>query len=83
MAVPETSQETYGYSAKRTHLRLSMQMTRQQLFAAWNAFKNLAELVGNIRMTIEAHKADGFDSSWLQNALYEPLDEADVDVQEE
>jgi hypothetical protein len=82
-AVPETSQETHGYTAKRTHLRLSMQMSRQQLFAAWNAFKNLADLVGNIRLTIEVNKADGFDQSWLQNALYEPLDEADIDVQEE
>jgi hypothetical protein len=82
-AIPEASQETHGYTAKRTHLRLSMQMTRQQLFAAWNAFKNLADLVGNIRLTIEVDKADGFDQSWLQNALYEPLDEADVDVQEE
>lgn len=82
-AVPEGGPEAPGYTAKRTRLRLSMQMTRQQLYSAWNAFKNLADLVGQIRLTIEAHKADGFDSSWLQNALYEPLDEADVDVQEE
>lgn len=82
-AVPDTGQEDHGYTAKRTHLRLSMQMTRQQLFAAWNAFKNIADLVGNISLTIEVHKEDGFDQSWLQNALYEPLDEADVDVHEE
>ena len=66
----------------RQFLRLSMSMTRQQLFAAWNAFKNLADLVGNIRLTIEAHKPDGFDENWLRNAFYEPLDEADVDLEE-
>jgi hypothetical protein len=71
------------YIAPHTHLRLSMQMTRQQLFAAWNAFKNLADLVGLIHLTIEADKADGFDQNWLQNAIFEPLDEADVEVEKE
>ena len=66
----------------RQFLRLSMNMSRQQLFAAWNAFKNLADLVGSIRLTIEANKPDGFDENWLRNAFYEPLDEADVDVEE-
>ncbi|MEW6718343.1 MAG: hypothetical protein AB1345_12700 [Chloroflexota bacterium] len=81
-SMPETI-ETPDYTARRTHLLLSMQMTRQQLFAAWNAFKNLADLVGHIRLTIEAHKPDGFDENWLRNAVREPLDEADVEVEEE
>lgn len=80
---PEPAQpEPARYDARRTHLRLSMNMSRQQLFAAWNAFKNLADAVGNIRLTLEAHKADGFDPTWLRNALYEPLDEADIEVDE-
>jgi hypothetical protein len=66
----------------RQFLRLSISMTRQQLFAAWNAFKNLADLVDSIRLTIEANKPDSFDENWLRNAFYEPLDEADVDVEE-
>ena len=69
-------------SEGRQFLRISMSMTRQQLFAAWNAFKNLADLVGSIRLTIEANKPDGFDENWLRNAFYEPLDEADVDIEE-
>jgi hypothetical protein len=64
------------------NLRLSMSMSRQQLFAAWNAFKNLADSVGNIRVTLKAHKSDGFDPTWLRNTLYEPLDEADIEVDE-
>lgn len=39
--------------------------------------------MGNIRLTSEANQSDGFDQNWLQNALYEPLDEADMDVEEE
>lgn len=53
-------------------------MTRQQLYASFNAFANLADAAGSIRMRIEARKLDGFDPSWLRNAGLEPLDEADV-----
>jgi hypothetical protein len=66
----------------RQFIRLSMQMTRQQLYAAWNAFKNLIEKVGSVHITIEAQNPDGFDETWLRNAVYEPLDEAGVDVKE-
>jgi hypothetical protein len=34
-------------------------------------------------MKIEAQKLDGFDPAWLRNAVLEPLDEADVKVEEE
>jgi hypothetical protein len=33
-------------------------------------------------MVVEAEKLDGFDPNWLRNAVLEPLDEADVDVEE-
>ena len=32
-------------------------------------------------MTVEANKMDGFDPTWLRNAVLEPLDEADVEVE--
>jgi len=67
----------------RTTVRLSMRMTRQQLYASFNAIGNLAEVAGSIRMQIEAQKLDGFDLTWLRNAVLEPLDEADVEVEEE
>jgi hypothetical protein len=66
----------------QTTVRLSMQMTRQQLYASFNAIGNLADAAGSIRMTIEAQKLDGFDRTWLRNAVLEPLDEADVEVEE-
>ena len=67
----------------QTTIRLTMRMTRQQLYASFNAIGNLADAAGSIRMKIEAQKLDGFDPTWLRNAVLEPLDEADVKVEEE
>ncbi|MGQ9663661.1 MAG: hypothetical protein ACUVWX_15225 [Kiritimatiellia bacterium] len=33
----------------------------------------------NTRIRIEGSSATGFDPSWLRNAVYEPLDEADIE----
>jgi len=63
-------------------VRLRMRMTRQQLYASFQAIGNLAEAAGAIRVTVEADKLDGFDPTWLRNAVLEPLDEADVEVEE-
>jgi hypothetical protein len=66
----------------QTTVRLSMRMTRQQLYASFNAIGNLADQAGAIRLTVEAQKLDGFDPNWLRNAVLEPLDEADVEIEE-
>lgn len=58
-------------------------MTRQQLYASFNALANLADAAGSILMKVVAQKLDGFDPGWLRNAVLEPLDEADVKVEEE
>jgi hypothetical protein len=65
----------------RTSVRLRLRMTRQQLYASFNAIGNLAEAAGSIHVTVEADKLDGFDPVWLRNAVLEPLDEADVVVE--
>jgi hypothetical protein len=65
----------------QTTVRLSMRMTRQQLYASFNSIGNLAEAAGSVHMTVEAQKLDGFDPTWLRNAVLEPLDEADVEVE--
>jgi hypothetical protein len=65
----------------QTSVRLRMRITRQQLYASFNAIGNLAEAAGAIRVTVEADKLDGFDPVWLRNAVLEPLDEADVEVE--
>lgn len=66
----------------QTTVRLSMRMTRQQLYASFNAIGNLADQAGTVRLTVEAQKLDGFDPNWLRNAVLEPLDEADVEIEE-
>jgi hypothetical protein len=65
------------------NVRLRMRMTRQQLYASFQAIGNLAEAAGSIRVTVEADKLDGFDPVWLRNAVLEPLDEADVEFEAE
>jgi hypothetical protein len=65
-----------------THIRLPLRMNRQQLYASFNAIANLAEQAGQIQVTVEAHKPDGFDPNWLRNAVYEPLEEENVQMDE-
>jgi hypothetical protein len=77
---PGTTTQTQ--KTPRKFLRLSMQMSGKQLYAAWSAFKNLIDKVGTVRITIEAQNAEGFDETWLRNAVLEPLEEANVEVDE-
>ena len=39
---------------------------------------NLAEMAGQVTVTVKAEKADGFDKSKLNNGVLEPLREADL-----
>jgi hypothetical protein len=59
-------------------MRLSFKADRDKLFAAWNALANLADEAGEISVEITAIKPSGFDRTWLRNAVYEPLEEADI-----
>jgi hypothetical protein len=51
---------------------------RNQLFSAWNAIANLADLAGKVNVTVRADSADGFDKNKLQNGVLEPLRESDL-----
>ncbi len=51
---------------------------RNQLFTAWNAIANLADLAGKVKETIRAESEKGFDRAKLQNGVMEPLREADL-----
>ncbi|WP_161952779.1 hypothetical protein [Moorella stamsii (nom. illeg.)] len=51
---------------------------RNQLFTAWNALANLADLAGKVSVIIRAEREDGFDRIKLQNGVIEPLKEADL-----
>ena len=64
--------------ALQTRVELTFSADRNQLFGAWQAIANLADLAGNVEVTVRAEKADGFDKSKLQNGVIEPLREGDL-----
>jgi hypothetical protein len=57
---------------------LSFTADRDQLYTAWNAVANLAELAGKLQLTIRAESENGFDKSKLQNGVFEPLREIEL-----
>ncbi|MGO9271901.1 MAG: DUF499 domain-containing protein [Terriglobia bacterium] len=67
-----------GPAAAQKSVEISFSADRNQLFSAWNAIANLADLAGKVTVTVHADSADGFDRSKLQNGVMEPLKEADL-----
>ncbi len=59
-------------------VHLTFTANRDQLFSAWNALANLADMAGAVSVTVKAESEDGFDRSMLQNGVFEPLREADL-----
>jgi hypothetical protein len=62
----------------QTAVELTFAADRNQLFTAWNALANLADLAGKVSVTVRAESAKGFDRTRLQNGVLEPLREADL-----
>lgn len=67
-----------GEPIHRVSLRFSA--TRDQVFKAFRAIANLADKAdgGAVTVAVEGTSTEGFDRSWLRNAVDEPLDEAGV-----
>ena len=59
-------------------VEVSFSASRNQLFSAWNAIANLADMAGSVSVTVRAESAEGFDRSRLHNGVLEPLREADL-----
>jgi hypothetical protein len=59
-------------------VELTFDVDRNQLFTAWNAIANLADLASKVKVTILADSEKGFDKGKLQNGVLEPLREADL-----
>ena len=62
-------------------ISLVFKATRDQVFKAFPAIANLADKSDDekVKIRIEGTAADGYDPSWLRNAVEEPLDEADIE----
>jgi hypothetical protein len=59
-------------------VQLSFTANRDQLYTAWNAIANLADMAGEIEVSIRAESETGFDKSKLQNGVLEPLREIEL-----
>jgi hypothetical protein len=61
---------------------LKFKATRDQIFKAFPAIANLADKSndGKVTLSVEGTSSEGFDSSWLRNAVEEPLQEADIET---
>jgi hypothetical protein len=59
-------------------VEIAFEADRNQLFTAWNAIANLADLAGKVKVTVRAESEKGFDRGKLQNGVLEPLCEADL-----
>ena len=57
-------------------VQLGFTADRDQLYTAWNALANLADMAGKITVSVRAESDAGFDKSKLQNGVLEPLREA-------
>jgi hypothetical protein len=64
-----------GSRSERT-VELTFAVDRSQLYTAWNAVANLADLAGRVSVVVRAESAEGFDRGRLQNGVIEPLQEA-------
>jgi hypothetical protein len=59
-------------------VELSFAADRNQLYAAWQALANLADLCGNVTVSVKGEPPQGLDKSKLENGVYEPLREANL-----
>jgi len=64
-------------TAQRT-VEVSFMAGRDQLYTAWNALANLADMAGKISVSVKAESQEGFDKGKLENGVLEPLREADL-----
>jgi hypothetical protein len=77
-STPTPGPQAGGTPALQTQVELTFSADRNELFTAWNAMANLADLAGKVTVTVKAEKADGLDKAKLQNGVMEPLREADL-----
>jgi hypothetical protein len=73
-----TGQEAAG---RKNRIAMTFEATREQVFKAFPAIANLADKSdgAKVKITIEGSSANGYDPSWLRNAVDEPLEEADIE----
>jgi len=78
---PTVKEVEASVSDEQRHVHIRFRATRDQIFKAFPAVANLADKSDArvVVVTVEATAENGFDKTWLRNAVDEPLDEADVE----
>ena len=64
--------------AAQTTVELVFRADRTQLYTAWQAIGNLADMAGTVSVAVKAESEKGFDQTKLRNGVLEPLEEADL-----
>jgi len=59
-------------------VQFSFDADRNKLYAAWQAMANLADLCGNVTVSVKGEPPQNIDKSKLENGVYEPLREANL-----
>lgn len=75
--ISETPTSAAGAAAQKV-VELSFTADRDGLFTAWNALANLADMSGQVTVTVRAENLDGFEKGKLSNGVLEPLREANL-----
>ncbi len=75
--VPTTPTTPPGFGPQKM-VEIAFSADRNQLFTAWDALANLADLAGKVSVKVTAESTNGFDRNKLQNGVLEPLREADL-----
>lgn len=65
-----------GESTQDGTVEFSFEADRNQLYTAWSAIANLADLVGKVKVSITANSDKDFDKNRLENGVLEPLRES-------
>ena len=75
---PVTRQPEPPSSGPQKMVQLSFSTDRDQLYVAWSALGNLADMAGKVSVSVTAESQQGFDRTKLNNGVLEPLREADL-----
>lgn len=68
-------QPTLVIEGTHNRIELAFSADRNTLYSAWSALANLADLTGEVSITVRAIAEQGFDPSRLENGVIEPLKE--------
>lgn len=81
--LPPTGEGPAGEGQRLVSLRF--EATREQVYKAFPAIANLADKSdeGKVSIHVRGTSTKGYDPSWLRNAVEEPLDESDIERQQE